>query len=581
MRYQRENQCKHLWVLAFLGINYAVPCTVFSLRHRTATFLPPQPIGSLSYLSAHRRIATICHAKLSKLASNFDLDEILSNEKQFTLNEEEIESKKSRRRTSSKDKKKQKLKEVLEKQKAEKRTMNEVQATGIDTEENSDSDFEHETLLNSIEFEVHEVDSSEAGNRVDGLLVQLLNPDSTEVAISRSQCGTLLSSGSVFVVPQEKVSEFQSAWKGEEAKYSQFQAVGAPIDKKSYQLEQSTLILYPSRRSLQTSPLLLNNMVPTEIIPQNLPLNILYEDEYMVVINKEAGMVVHPAAGNWDGTVVNALAYYLLNESPFGGGDFFGLDGDHADTFSGVDYEMEEDNEDFEDDLDTSTEGEINQNDAVTNSISTLRPGIVHRLDKGTTGVLVVAKTRAALASLSEAFAQRRVKKQYLAIAVGNPGEDIRINKPIGRHPVHRQKMRVVPDPSASAQMRLTGPKSSLSKQGRVAISYLRTLSHDGKLSLVQVQIATGRTHQIRVHLHDHGTPIYGDDVYGLNNWNKALSATRGITRPLLHAQRLEIEHPVSGKRMTFEAEVADDMMGVIKAIVTHGTDVETLLQGK
>ena len=235
---------------------------------------------------------------------------------------------------------------------------------------------------------------------------------------------------------------------------------------------------------------------------------------------------------------------------------------------------MEE--EDMDDDFSTNN-GEINQNDAVTNSISTLRPGIVHRLDKGTTGVLVVAKTKSALASLSEAFAQRSVKKQYLAVAIGNPGEDVRINKPIGRHPQHRQKMRVVPDPSSSAQQRLTGPKST-PKQGRVALSYLRTLCHDGKLSLVQVQIATGRTHQIRVHLQDHGTPIYGDDVYGLNDWNKALSTSRGITRPLLHAQRLEIDHPITGERMVFEANVADDMMAVIRSILPEGTDLDSLL---
>lgn len=193
-------------------------------------------------------------------------------------------------------------------------------------------------------------------------------------------------------------------------------------------------------------------------------------------------------------------------------------------------------------------------------------------------GVLVVAKTRSALASLSASFAQRRVKKQYLAVTIGDPGEDVRISKPIGRHPQHRQKMRVVPDPSATSQQRLTGPKSAPTKQGRIAISHLNTLCHDGKLSLVKVQIATGRTHQIRVHLQDHGTPVYGDDVYGLNDWNKALSARRGITRPLLHAQRLEINHPMTDERMVFEADVAEDMMGVIQTIIPHGKDLEELI---
>jgi 23S rRNA-/tRNA-specific pseudouridylate synthase len=113
-----------------------------------------------------------------------------------------------------------------------------------------------------------------------------------------------------------------------------------------------------------------------------------------------------------------------------------------------------------------------------------------------------------------------------------------------------------------------------------MAISHLRTLCHDGKLSIVQVQIATGRTHQIRVHLQDHGTPIYGDDVYGLSDWNKALSTRRGITRPLLHAQRLEIDHPITGERMVFEARVAEDMLSVMKAIAPNGEDLDSVLQG-
>jgi 23S rRNA pseudouridine1911/1915/1917 synthase len=266
----------------------------------------------------------------------------------------------------------------------------------------------------------------------------------------------------------------------------------------------------------------------------------------------------HPAAGNWDGTVVNALAYYLMNDSPFGSGEFFINDAEGEDS---KEFCM------------ANNEADVNQNDSVTNSIPTLRPGIVHRLDKGTSGVLVVAKTSSALASLSEAFANRKVKKQYLAVAIGNPGEDQWIDKSIGRHPLHRQRMRVVPNPSSSmssrGQTRLTGSAStSIAKQGRPALSHIHTIHHDGKLSVVQVRIATGRTHQIRVHLQDHGTPIYGDDVYGLADWNKILSARRGITRPLLHAQRLEVDHPVTGEALVFEAPVAHDMMEVINAIL-------------
>ena len=184
-----------------------------------------------------------------------------------------------------------------------------------------------------------------------------------------------------------------------------------------------------------------------------------------------------------------------------------------------------------------------------------------------------MAKTASALASLSQAFADRKVKKQYLAVAIGNPGDDQWIDKPIGRHPLHRQRMRVVPNPSSSmgsrGQARLTDNVTA--KQGRSALSHIHTIHHDGKLSVVQVRIATGRTHQIRVHLQDHGTPIYGDDVYGLADWNKALNARRGITRPLLHAQKLEIDHPVTGEALLFEAPLAPDMLEVINSILPAG----------
>lgn len=505
------------------------------------------------------RISTKCHAKLNKLASNFNLDEILSNEKQFSSIEETIPSK--RQRTSSKDMKRKKLKEVLDKQKGF------VDQKAQYADDNSEHLLAQQVLLQSLEYELHEVSPTEEGMRVDGLLVQILNENAgSDSSLSRSQCGSLLGSGCVFAILQEHAAEILKEYDDTtKLSYSQFEKAAEVIDKKSHLLEQSSFLIYPTRQSVTSSAALLSNVAPTEIIPQKLPLDILYEDECMIVLNKQAGMVVHPAAGNWDGTVVNALSYYLINESPYGSGEFFGVDD--------VDISMNE--------LDAFDDGDRNQNDAVTNSISTLRPGIVHRLDKGTTGVLVVAKTRSALASLSEAFAQRRVKKHYLAVAIGNPGDNVTINKPIGRHPQHRQKMRVVPDSSSSSQQRLTGLKSPASKAGRVALSHVCTICHDGKLSVVQVQIATGRTHQIRVHLMEHGTPIYGDDVYGLNDWNKALSARRGITRPLLHAQRLEIEHPITGEKMVFEADIAQDMMNVIKAIVPHGKDLNAILRVK
>lgn len=294
---------------------------------------------------------------------------------------------------------------------------------------------------------------------------------------------------------------------------------------------------------------------PKDIIAEDLPLDIIFEDEYMVVINKAAGMVVHPAAGNWDGTVVNALAHYLSKVTQLGSGDFIQSDGNVAsEQGEGVDVE--------------GTDGET----------AFLRPGIVHRLDKGTTGVLVVAKTHVALAALSEAFALRKMKKTYVAITVGNPGKRVVIDKPIGRHPVHRQRMRVVPNPNArNSRNRVSGGQSSEDRtpaqQGRRALSFVDSLAFDGKLSVVQVRIETGRTHQIRVHLQDRHTPIYGDDVYGLSDWNKRLSKTHGVERPLLHAQRLELDHPITGEPMVLTARMADDMIRTADAIWPQGRD--------
>ena len=151
------------------------------------------------------------------------------------------------------------------------------------------------------------------------------------------------------------------------------------------------------------------------------------------------------------------------------------------------------------------------------------------------------------------------------------------IDKPIGRHPVHRQRMRVVPDPHKKNSSGMA-PKDRMisaqspSQRGRRALSFVDTMAFDGKLSVVQVRIETGRTHQIRVHLQDRHTPIYGDEVYGLSDWNKRLVKT-GINRPLLHARRLELDHPITGEHMTFLAPLADDMMQVSKAI---WPDIET-----
>lgn len=222
-----------------------------------------------------------------------------------------------------------------------------------------------------------------------------------------------------------------------------------------------------------------------KITPENIPLDILYEDDAILVINKPVGMVVHPATGNWTGTFVNALLYHCSLESPAG----------------------------------------------------TIRPGIVHRLDKDTSGVLIAAKTPQAQQKLVEQFAARQVEKEYLAICCGNPG-NITIDLPIGRHPVKRKVMAV------------------REEGGRAAITHCKTLACDGKLSLVKVLIETGRTHQIRVHLKHQGTPVLGDALYGSETVNRRF----GAVRQMLHAHKLGIIHPVTGKPMQFVAPIPEDM---------------------
>lgn len=218
-----------------------------------------------------------------------------------------------------------------------------------------------------------------------------------------------------------------------------------------------------------------------------------------------------------------------------------------------------------------------------------------------------MAKSSRALTNLSIAFAARQVKKTYLAVTVGNPGSNVKIDKPIGRHPVFRQKYRVVPDPhQRNSRNRLVAPraiKSTPSQAGRSALSYVDSLAFDGKLALVRVKIETGRTHQvrtncfqrfvafcctqvvfimlqIRVHLQDRHTPIYGDDVYGLSDWNKRLSKAQKIDRPLLHAYKLSLCHPITGKQMDFSAPLDPDMMRIASSIVPPGSekDLSSLL---
>jgi len=221
-----------------------------------------------------------------------------------------------------------------------------------------------------------------------------------------------------------------------------------------------------------------------EVLPADIALDVLYEDDALLVINKAAGMVVHPGAGNEQGTLVSALLFRGTALSSGG----------------------------VADSLDDPP-----------------RPGIVHRLDKETSGCLVVAKTDAVHAALVAQFAKREVKKTYLALVQGVPKRSFgTINAPIARHPYHRQKMAVLTN-----------------ERGREAVTDYRVLwSRDG-ISLLQCRPHTGRTHQIRVHLRHIGFPVLGDPLYGRRG---------NFTRHMLHAWKLAFRHPVTNEMLSFES---------------------------
>lgn len=227
---------------------------------------------------------------------------------------------------------------------------------------------------------------------------------------------------------------------------------------------------------------------------QDIPLNVIYEDNDIIVINKPKGMVVHPANGNPDGTLVNAV----MNKC--------------KDSLSGIG-------------------GEI-------------RPGIVHRLDKDTSGAIIVAKNDKAHIALSEQLKNHEVKKTYLALVRGIIKEnEATINMPIARSKKDRKKMDV-------------------DKDGKEAITHFKVLGrYKNKYTLLQINLETGRTHQIRVHLSHIGYPIIGDEVYsnGKNEWN--------VSGQCLHAWKLEFNHPITGKKISLEAEFPEYLKNIIKEL--------------
>jgi 23S rRNA pseudouridine1911/1915/1917 synthase len=220
---------------------------------------------------------------------------------------------------------------------------------------------------------------------------------------------------------------------------------------------------------------------PSPLAAENIPIDVLFEDETLLVLNKPAGLVVHPGAGNREGTLANALLHHCGGIAIVGGSE---------------------------------------------------RPGIVHRLDKETSGCLAVAKTEMAHASLSAQFAAREVEKTYLALVDGTPRMPHgKIEAAIGRHPVHRQKMAVV-------------------ERGRDALTLYRVLACRDAKALIECQPRTGRTHQIRVHLKHLGHPVVGDPQYGRRGTKE---------RHFLHAWKLAFKHPKTGKRVAFTALLSPD----------------------
>jgi 23S rRNA pseudouridine1911/1915/1917 synthase len=247
-----------------------------------------------------------------------------------------------------------------------------------------------------------------------------------------------------------------------------------------------------------------------DALPQNIPLSIIYEDPHIIVVDKPAGMVVHPAAGNYQGTLVNAILYHCKDLSGIGG---------------------------------------------------VLRPGIVHRLDKDTSGLLVVAKSDEAHQGLAGQFKRHEVCKMYKALVYGNPKNDEGvIDAPVGRHAVDRKKM------------------STTSMRGKEALTRWQVYERYGIATLLNVDIVTGRTHQIRVHLTALGYPVVGDNVYGsprrVNSIaNTFLRATlQAMKRQALHAARISFVHPVTLQDFTFSSPLPDDMVKLCSNLREYST---------
>lgn len=252
-----------------------------------------------------------------------------------------------------------------------------------------------------------------------------------------------------------------------------------------------------------------------ELIPENIPVKIVYEDEDVIVVNKEPGMVVHPAYGNYTGTLVNALMWHFKDLPLFQTGE--------------------------------------------------LRPGLVHRIDKNTSGILLIAKNEFAHNRLAKQFYDRTTDRKYVALVWGTPDPpEGTITGNVGRSPKDRKVMFVFPDGS----------------QGKHAVTHYKVIEDLGYISMVECKLETGRTHQIRVHLSYIKHPLFNDEEYGGDRILKGTTFTKYqqfvrncfaiLPRQALHAKSLAFDHPVTGKRLSFDSDLPEDMTRVIEKWRTY-----------
>lgn len=295
------------------------------------------------------------------------------------------------------------------------------------------------------------VQQSDCGKRIDAFLSDKLEN------ITRSTIQKLLTNGNI--------------------------TVNSKVVSKSYKLSENDEIV-----------ILLPENTEIDVEPENIPLEIVFEDEYLLVVNKPKGMVVHPAAGNFSGTLVNALLYHCK-------GQLSGING-------------------------------VN------------RPGIVHRIDKDTSGLLVVAKGDAAHNGLAEQFAEHSIKREYQAIVYGNiKRENGTVDAPIGRHPVHRKQMAIT------------------STNSKRAVTHFEVIERLNGFTHIKCNLETGRTHQIRVHMASLGHGIAGDEVYGPKK------VIRELNGQCLHAKVLGFTHPITKQELIFDSELPEYFTQFIKKI--------------